>query len=232
MLHEALETVDFAAWRGGRHDAPPPGQGVALESALREAGWGGAADLAEGTALLATLVRDTLNARLPEGIELAALPPAARRAELEFHFNLAPAGIDALLATLHGHGLVPARSGFGTRARLEGLLTGFIDLVYEHEGRVYLLDYKSNWLAAYDAAALAEAMRHGEYDLQYVLYTLALHRWLRFRRAGYDYVRDFGGVRYLFCRGLEAGSARGIHAAVPPFALVDALDRLFTEAAA
>ena len=46
-------------------------------------------------------------------------------------------------------------------------------------------------------------MRESEYDLQYLIYTLALHRWLRFRRADYDYDTHFGGVRYLFCRGLD-----------------------------
>ena len=232
VLHEALETVDFAAWRDWRGESPPPGQTAVLEAALRNGNWSSAADLVEGVALLARLVRDTLNAALPEGVRLADLAPAARCSELEFHFHLAPAAVDVLLARLHEHGLVTARSGFGTRARLEGLLTGFIDLVYEHAGRVYLLDYKSNWLSAYGEEALAEAMQHGEYDLQYLLYTLALHRWLRFRRPGYDYERDFGGVRYLFCRGAAAGTAQGVHAARPPFALVDALDRLFAGGAA
>ena len=67
----------------------------------------------------------------------------------------------------------------------------------------YLLDYKSNRLADYSAESIARAVRDSEYDLQYVIYTLALHRWLRFRRADYDYDAHFGGVRYLFCRGLD-----------------------------
>jgi exodeoxyribonuclease V beta subunit len=136
-----------------------------------------------------------------------------------------------LLAELHAHGFVAARTGFGLRARLEGLLTGFIDLVYEHDGRIYLLDYKSNQLPGYGAAALAEAIAHSEYDLQYLLYTLALHRWLGFRRPDYDYDAHFGGVRYLFCRGLGLGDGAGIHATRPPRALVEALDRLLRRAA-
>ncbi|MBD4968635.1 hypothetical protein GUF63_17885, partial [Xanthomonas citri pv. citri] len=49
------------------------------------------------------------------------------------------------------------------------------------------------------------AMAHSEYELQALIYTVALHRWLRFRLGdGYNYARDFGGVRYLFCRGLDA----------------------------
>jgi exodeoxyribonuclease V beta subunit len=116
-------------------------------------------------------------------------------------------------------------------------MTGKIDLVYAHDGRYYVLDYKSNRLPAYDAAAMDRAMADSEYTLQALLYTVALHRWLRFRLgAGYDYARDFGGVRYLFCRGLDAlatetqagGIARpGVHAWKPAPELVDALDRLF-----
>jgi exodeoxyribonuclease V beta subunit len=109
-------------------------------------------------------------------------------------------------------------------------MTGKIDLTYIAGGRYYLLDYKSNRLPDYDAASLAQAMAHSEYDLQALIYTLALHRWLRFRLGdAYDYARDFGGVRYLFCRGLQAGSAdaRGIHAWKPRVELVTALDALF-----
>ena len=60
-------------------------------------------------------------------------------------------------------------------------MTGLIDLTYQHDGRWYVLDYKSNRLPRYDAAALRDAMAHSEYDLQALIYTLALHRWLRFR---------------------------------------------------
>ena len=113
--------------------------------------------------------------------------------------------------------------------RLEGLLTGRIDLVYEAAGRYYLLDYKSNQLRDYQAPALAQSVRDSEYDLQYVLYSLALHRWLRFRLgAGYDIEHHLGGVRYLYCRGLDrqAAEAPGIHALRLPSALIEALDRL------
>ena len=227
-LHTALETVDFSVWRDARGEQLPPAQGEILRAALAEHGYAGE-DLATGERVLGALVRATLTTRLPEGIRLADLPPRARRSELEFHFAIGSVALPALFALLHEHGLVRDRSGFGTRERLQGLMTGFIDLVYEHEGRVYLLDYKSNQLADYGAAGLQQAMRAHEYDLQYLIYTLAVHRWLRFRRADYDYERDFGGVRYLFCRGLAAsgGEAReGIFAARPPRALIDELDAL------
>jgi exodeoxyribonuclease V beta subunit len=138
--------------------------------------------------------------------------------------------IDALLALLHAHGMLLARHGFGLRRRIEGLMTGKIDLVYAHGGRFHVLDYKSNRLADYGADAMTEAMRDSEYDLQYLIYTLALHRWLRFRMGdAYDYDTHIGGVRYLFCRGLDANgdSGAGIHATRPSRTLIDALDALF-----
>lgn len=243
VLHGALELVDFAAWRDCGSAAPSPGELQKLRAALRSQGYL-AADVEDGLAPLSRLVARTLNQRLPEGVRLCELPAAARRAEMEFHFALAPTSVDALLATLHAHGWLRARHAFGARRRLEGLMTGKIDLVYVHDHRYYLLDYKSNRLPAYDAASLERAMEDSEYTLQAVIYTLALHRWLRFRLgAAYDYARDFGGVRYLFCRGLDAADSAagaaavgtaavgtavaGMYAAIPPHALVAALDRLF-----
>jgi exodeoxyribonuclease V beta subunit len=163
------------------------------------------------------------------------LPDAGRRAEIEFHFAMQPTLVPALLDLLHAHAVVPTRRGFGMRRRLEGLMTGKIDLTYHRDGRWYVLDYKSNRLPGYDAAHLSAAMAHGEYDLQALVYTLALHRWLRFRLGtAYDYARDFGGIRYLFCRGLDPADAAapGIHAQAYAPELVHALDALFGGAGA
>lgn len=229
VLHAALEHVDFSAWRDWRGGDAPAGQGAALDAALRAEGYGDA-DLDDGRAALAMLVGNTLTVPLPEGGRLCDLPIHARRAELEFHFALQPTSVDALLATLHAHGVLRGRHAFGARRRLEGLMTGKIDLTYTVGNRWYLLDYKSNRLPDYDDASLAQAMVHSEYDLQALIYTVAVHRWLRFRLGDvYDYARDFGGARYLFCRGLDAGATdgRGIHAWTPPVELVTALDALF-----
>ncbi|WP_147654128.1 UvrD-helicase domain-containing protein [Vulcaniibacterium gelatinicum] len=233
-LHDALERTRFEAWRDWDEGPAPPGERALLIEALRARGYA-EAELEAGVALLTTLVGRTLTTPLPEGARLCELPPSARRAELEFHFRLAPTAVEALLATLHAHGLLRGRTGFGAWRRLEGLMTGKIDLVYAHDGRYFLLDYKSNRLPDYGPDALAQAMAESEYDLQALLYTLALHRWLRFRLgAGYDYARDFGGVRYLFCRGLapREPARPGVHAFVPAPALVEAVDALFAGAAA
>ena len=232
-LHAALEMVDFAAWATWCEGDPPPAtQQALLLDALRDEGYA-ASDLDPGAELLGTLVGRTLTATLPEGGALHSLPAHDRRAEIEFHFALAPTAVPELIALLHAHGIVLSRRGFGLRQRLEGLMTGKIDLTYVRDQRWYVLDYKSNRLPAYDAAALAEAMAHSEYDLQALLYTLALHRWLRFRLGdGYDYARDVGGIRYLFCRGMDAAGTQGIHAQRFAPALVHALDALFAGTAA
>ena len=122
---------------------------------------------------------------------------------------------------------------------LHGMLMGFADLVFEHEGRYWVLDYKSNSLgaagAAYDHAALQAAMAHHRYDVQAALYLLALHRLLRTRLgAAYDPARQLGGALYLFLRGID-GPEKGEYAisATPEvLALIDALDRLLTDEAA
>lgn len=229
-LHAALEHADFAAWHDWRNGMPAPAdQRDPIAEALNASGYG-ADELDDGIALTTQLVGHTLTVALPEGVRLCEVPADVRRAEIEFQFALQPTRVDALLHLLHAHGVVRDRTGFGLRTRLEGLMTGLIDLTYHHGGRWYVLDYKSNRLPAYDSATLEAAMAHSEYDLQALIYTLALHRWLRFRLGeGYDYARDFGGIRYLFCRGLDAArsDSPGIHARCFAPELVNALDALF-----
>ena len=234
-LHAALEHADFAAWRGWQaNDAAPADEADVIAQALRSEGYG-AEVLDDGIALTTQLVGQTLTVALPEGVRLCDVPASERRPEIEFQFALRPTQVDALLQLLHAHGVVRERHGFGLRQRLEGLMTGLIDLTYRHDGKWYVLDYKSNRLPAYDAASLQRAMAHSEYDLQALIYTLALHRWLRFRLgAAYDYARDFGGIRYVFCRGLDAARAdsAGIHAQLFAPELIAELDALFGHGAA
>jgi exodeoxyribonuclease V beta subunit len=113
---------------------------------------------------------------------------------------------------------------------LNGMFKGFIDLTFEHDGRYYVADYKSNWLGVDDAAYTEQAMEQSildnRYDLQYVLYLLALHRQLKARLADYDYDRHVGGALYLFLRGTRAPS-QGVYFARPPKELIERLDRLF-----
>ncbi|WP_434990696.1 exodeoxyribonuclease V subunit beta [Xanthomonas melonis] len=235
VMHDVFERCDFAAWQHWRPGDPAPeGQAAPIIEALQRGGY--AQDEREdGLRMLTALIGNTLTVILPEGSALATVPEPQRRNEMEFHFAMQPTRVDALLALLHRFDVAGERQAFGTRQRLEGLMTGLIDLTYTVDGRWYVLDYKSNRLPSYDADTLARAMAHSEYTLQALIYTVALHRWLRFRLGdGYDYARDFGGVRYLFCRGLDAArpaidgtSAPGVHAWRFAPALVQALDALF-----
>jgi exodeoxyribonuclease V beta subunit len=110
------------------------------------------------------------------------------------------------------------------------MFKGFIDLTFEHAGRYYVADYKSNWLGvddqAYTVQAMEQSILDNRYDLQYVLYLLALHRQLKARLADYDYDRHVGGALYLFLRGTRAES-RGVYFVRPPWELIERLDRMF-----
>ncbi|MDU8923942.1 exodeoxyribonuclease V subunit beta [Pasteurellaceae bacterium LIM206] len=115
---------------------------------------------------------------------------------------------------------------------VRGLVRGFIDLVFRHEGRYYILDYKSNFLDAsqqsYQAEQLKQAMLHSHYDLQYLLYSVALHRYLRQRDPDYRYESHFGGVIYAFLRGMNGENADyGIYTDVPHAELIYQLEQLF-----
>lgn len=116
---------------------------------------------------------------------------------------------------------------------LNGMFKGFIDLVFEYKGRYYLIDYKSNWLGdtneAYTNEAMQTTMLDHRYDLQLVLYQLALHRQLKARLANYSYQQHTGDLMYLFLRGYQNPS-QGIFYQKVPFELIDKLDCLFRHA--
>jgi exodeoxyribonuclease V beta subunit len=109
-------------------------------------------------------------------------------------------------------------------AEFHGFLQGFIDLIFEHEGRWYVADYKSNTLAGYGPASLEKAMREQHYLLQCRLYCLALHRHLRHHLPGYDPAQHFGGVAYLFVRAFPDA---GVWFERPEEAALEALSGIF-----
>ena len=216
FVHQLFQELDFTAAAPAvvealaRRLAPrfglPPFDATALQAVVR-------------------LVEQTLQTPLPgSGLRLAELSAERRVDELEFHFACGT-DLDALGRLLAGHpDWAGALDGL-TPVRLEGLIHGYIDLVYEHQGRYYLADYKSNRLDDYGPAAIDAAMAGHHYPLQALLYALALHRHLGATLAGYDPARHFGGVHYLFLRGL-ANAGGGIwHRSCSP-ALLDELDRL------
>ncbi|MDQ6569119.1 MAG: PD-(D/E)XK nuclease family protein, partial [Haemophilus parahaemolyticus] len=117
--------------------------------------------------------------------------------------------------------------------QLSGYVRGFIDCIAKANGKFYVIDYKSNFLGYlpqdYRQARLAKTIGQYRYDLQYLLYTLAVHRYLRARLGeSYDYDRDFGGVAYLFLRGMNGEPNSGVYFDKPSKALIDGMDLLFS----
>jgi exodeoxyribonuclease V beta subunit len=165
----------------------------------------------------------------PLGAALAAI--ANPLPEMEFWFpsdRLAVGELDQLCRErlLGGidRAMLPERE-------LHGMLKGFADLVFEHEGRYWVLDYKSNALGPNDAAYTRRAMANGmaghRYEIQGAIYLLALHRLLKSRLgADYDPARQLGGAVFLFLRGIGNASTRGCYLLEPDIGLLDGLDRL------
>ena len=185
MFHEILEDIDFATV--GRAASP---QEMMVDAAVRE--------LIDARLLeyridpvwrdgVAAVLWNVLTEKLPDpsgGPPFRLADVAERLPEMEFLFP---------------YGMRPGQSG------PDGYLWGFIDLVFRQNGRYYLLDWKSNHLDTYSPADLDRSMRESRYDVQYRLYSLALDKWLKAMLPDYDHARHFGGVYYLYLRGMDAG---------------------------
>jgi exodeoxyribonuclease V beta subunit len=171
--------------------------------------------------------------RLSEDLGDMALAELSRSdclPEMEFWFTGHGVSAPYLDAAVSEHILPKAARSRLQYNTVNGMLTGFIDLVFCHENRYYVIDYKSNHLGddanAYTFGAMAEAMLAHRYDIQYVLYTLALHRHLKMRLPDYDYEKHIGGAVYLFLRGVD-DQGHGIFLDRPPQRLIESLDRAF-----
>ena len=224
FLHEQLEWMGqegFAAIDSATFDER-------LRQRCERAGWGKRADDA-----IAWLRRVASTPLGPLAAPLTAL--AHVLPEMEFWFpseHLASTALDQLCRAHLLDGL--PRPGLPERA-LHGMLKGFADLVCEHDGRYWVIDYKSNALgagdAAYSRAGMAAGMAAHRYDIQGALYMLALHRLLRSRLGGeYDPERQLGGAVFLFLRGIANEHTQGCYQLAPDLALLDGLDALLSEA--
>ncbi|MFO1349266.1 MAG: exodeoxyribonuclease V subunit beta [Gammaproteobacteria bacterium] len=221
-LHQIFERWDFTS-------SDRAALGTLVETTLSAHGFE-----REWRDTIAAMVERVLATPLDEaGVCLRQIGSAQRVNEVEFYYPLAAIGADGLRQVLARHGgwseairSEIERLGF---APLQGYMKGYIDLLFSAGGRYYLADYKSNWLgmtsADYRHENLVEAMAREAYFLQYLIYTVAVHRYLRLRLPGYRYSRDFGGVFYLFLRGMDpAHPGCGVYHDRPAEALIDALD--------
>ena len=178
---------------------------ISFPAVIISAGLEGAAP-AQLARMLQTMLRDLANTPLPAGFCLGDIVVRRRLHELEFHLPAPELWPERLRAALRAHGYAAPPYRFEV---LQGHLKGFIDLVFEHAGRWYVLDWKSNHLgdtaAHYGDASVQAAMDLHDYSLQAMLYQLALHRFLARRLSGYAPERHLGGALYLFVRGVRPG---------------------------
>jgi exodeoxyribonuclease V beta subunit len=232
-VHAVFERLDFS--RSGPEEA----RGL-IDEALKQYGLDGAAP-GGGTwhPVVYQMVSDVLNSPLlphDPGFRLASLSPDRKITEMEFYYpvrRLSPARLRAALRRATGG------DGSGTdfsvsSERLEfrpfhGYMRGFVDLVFEHGGKYYLLDWKTNRLGYdrrdYDHDGLRRCVAEESYYLQYYIYTVALHRYLAGRLADYDYDAHFGGVVYLFIRGVHPEApGSGVYFDRPGRALTEEFD--------
>ena len=230
-LHEIFEKTDFTQVRDDttarlvtealrRHDLDDPSAHAARIDAK---------------SVVLEMLTDVFDSRLPgANLSLSSVTRDRTLVEWQFHLPMGSVSQPRLADAFARHGCGPVSGRYPPLLRalgareVHGFLMGFVDLVFMHDDRWYVVDWKSNHLgnevADYDDDSLVHAMCEHHYVLQYHLYTLALHRYLRQRLRGYDYERHFGGAAYAFLRGVRAGSSGGWYFDRPPLALIEALD--------
>jgi exodeoxyribonuclease V beta subunit len=226
-LHDILEHLDFARFESDET------RRLISETLGR---YGFASDWGDA---VCHLVRNVLTAPLDknDSFTLSAVRPTDRLHELEFHVPLAlitPKG----LGSLFGPGKVPGKGSIGTLIKrlgfkpVKGMLKGYIDLVFRRNDRYYIVDWKSNYLGAspedYEREKLLNVMEREFYTLQYHIYAVALHRFLELRLPVYHYDRHFGGVYYLFLRGMGPVEGHGVLFDRPATELIEALAQYMT----
>lgn len=189
--------------------------------------------------MLHKLLAQVLHTRLPDGIELAQVSRQQRLVELEFDLPAPHLTAERLQQTLAALGYPLPSLNFRP---LSGWLRGFVDLIFVHAGRYYVLDWKSNHLgntpAAYGPGPVGQAMFEHGYTLQGLLYLVALHRYLQQRLPDYDPAIHLGGIVYLFVRGVRpdwltanadgTAQASGVWFQAADLTVVETLDRLLT----
>jgi exodeoxyribonuclease V beta subunit len=194
--------------------------------------------------VLVKLINDVLDAALDEKqgekLSLRGLANNKKLVEMEFFIPLSPFNSQDLNRLLAKHDPLSKLAPPLTFGKIQGMLKGFIDLVFVDNDRYYIVDYKSNHLGAqladYQQQQLSDVMIDHRYDFQYQLYSLALHRLLATRIPDYDYDIHFGGIYYLFLRGIDPNAhdsdpSCGIFHNRPSKAFITELDVLFSQGA-
>ncbi len=222
FLHTLLERVSFSDLMQSKEVTETISHLLTLENYEQE--W-----LPVLQQTLEQLVSAPLN---NEGLMLSKLDDHKCLVEMEFMMPIERLKCAQVNQVIKTHDPLSAMADMLSFETASGMLKGFIDLVFCWNDRYYILDWKSNYLGDshldYNQQALTVAMLEHRYDFQYQIYTIALHRYLSHRLVDYDYSRHFGGVYYLFIRGIEKETDNGIFYTLPSFELIRELDALFT----
>ncbi len=227
FMHLVLELIDFRNAKAALEEHLPQ----AMEKYAIDEHWQAVLHHWYLDLLEAPLKASTSNDQVPL-LCLASLANESKLVEMEFYLPLAKLKANELNQLLAQYGY----SHDLNFDELQGMLKGFIDLCFEYQGQYYIADYKSNYLGdsyeSYNQNELSQAITGHRYDLQYLLYTLALHRFLQQRIANYDYQHHIGGCYYLFLRGMSAANHlaypnSGVFFDKPDYQLIQALDALF-----
>ena len=183
---------------------------------------------------LLSLTQEVLGAPLEIGgqsITLSTISNQQKMNELEFDFTTDCFDIADLKVSADGQ---PDDYQIHTRnnREIQGLLNGLIDLFFEHNGKYYILDWKSNFLGDelvdYEPSKLIAAMSDSNYHLQYMIYTVAVKKYLAMKLPDFDYDAHFGGVIYLFLRGVRKGEQNGVYTFLPEASKIAELEELFS----
>jgi len=223
IVHDALEMIDF-------NDL------AVLPASTEQLGaicgrYNLDVDLAVLQQLLINCITTPLFSQLsPVAFTLAELSREQLVKEMQFTLQMAAVSTTGL-NRIFGHETTFSPLSY---RELEGYLNGYIDLICEYDGKVYIIDYKTNNLGDaldnYQQDDLRAAMREHNYGLQYLLYTLVIHRYLKTWKVGYSYSKHFGGVMYLFVRGMSPDTpGSGVYFNLPEEKIVLQLDRYLEE---
>lgn len=167
------------------------------------------------------MIHNVVSSDIP-GLDLSRVREKEMIREMEFHFTSRQPSLENILKIIRD-----GDSDLEFDRQYQSFLTGFIDLVVRQDGKYYILDYKSNYLGDsildYKTDRLKEEIYSANYDLQYHLYTVALWKYLKSRDPEFCYESDFGGVAYLFVRGMRKGERGGIWLHKPDKQVIETL---------
>jgi exodeoxyribonuclease V beta subunit len=221
LLHQIFEDIDFA--QSDWWDAT-------ITNVLKQYAPNASVDFFNH---IRTLVHHVLHTNIDINkinFQLSAIPFYKRIPELEFDFPIQGFHAGALERLQSSDKSIAVNTQYRD---IQGIMNGKIDLFFEYQGRYYILDWKSNYLGHrledYNKDALLQSMNDNNYHLQYLIYTVAVKKYLEQRLENFDYEKHFGGVIYLFIRGIRHETSSGIFTARPSLNKIQSIERILLQ---